>query len=99
MRGKFCGSCSDQPVCVWPLGAAGIDTFNTWISSARVGLTIMFLITAVSHFPPMKRDLIAMEPSGLPRPDLLVLMTASLKPWAQWDCSIRRLDNLGADRV
>ena len=55
--------------------ANSVDTFNTWVSSARVWLTIMFLFTAVSHFGPMKRDLIAMVPPGLPRPDLLVLMT------------------------
>ena len=29
-------------------------------------------ITAVSHFAPMRRDLIAMVPASLPRPDLLV---------------------------
>jgi uncharacterized membrane protein len=34
----------------------------------------MFLFTAVSHFAPMKADLIAMVPPGLPRPDLLVFI-------------------------
>src|SRR5215471_3259732 len=57
------------------LGLAGVGTFGTWVSSARVGLAIMFLFTAVSHFGPMKDELIGMVPSRLPRPDLVVLMT------------------------
>jgi uncharacterized membrane protein len=39
----------------------------------------MFVFTAVSHFAPMKRDLIAMVPPGLPRPDLLVFATGVLE--------------------
>jgi len=49
--------------------------FQSWILSARVALALMFLFTATSHFTPMKKDLIAMVPPGLPRPDLLVLLT------------------------
>jgi uncharacterized membrane protein len=62
--------------CVFRLlGLAGVNTFGTWVSSARVGLATMFFFTASSHFAPMKKDLIAMVPPGLPRPDLLVLVT------------------------
>ncbi|HJZ75364.1 MAG TPA: MauE/DoxX family redox-associated membrane protein [Vicinamibacterales bacterium] len=57
------------------LGAAGVTRFGTWLVSARAGLAIMFLFTAASHFGPMKRELIAMVPPSLPRPDLLVLLT------------------------
>jgi uncharacterized membrane protein len=57
------------------LGFAGIEAFATWEQSARVALATMFLFTAVSHFAPMKKDLIAMVPTGLPRPDLLVFIT------------------------
>lgn len=57
------------------LGFAGIGLFTTWEHSARVALATMFLFTAVSHFAPMRRDLIAMVPPGLPRPELLVLIT------------------------
>jgi uncharacterized membrane protein len=39
----------------------------------------MFVFTAVSHFAPMKRDLIAMVPPSLPRPNLLVLATGVLE--------------------
>src|SRR5215471_14693934 len=54
---------------------AGVVAFQSWILSARVALALMFLFTATSHFTPMKKDLIAMVPPGLPRPDLLVLLT------------------------
>jgi uncharacterized membrane protein len=39
----------------------------------------MFVFTAISHFAPMKRDLIAMVPPSLPRPDLLVFCTGVLE--------------------
>ena len=57
------------------LGMAGVVAFQSWISSARVGLVVMFLFTASSHFTPMKKNLIAMVPEGMPRPDLLVFLT------------------------
>ena len=39
----------------------------------------MFVFTAVSHFAPMRKDLIAMVPPSLPRPDLLVYATGILE--------------------
>jgi uncharacterized membrane protein len=57
------------------MGVAGIDLFATWVTSARAALASMFLFTAASHFAPMRKDLIAMVPPGLPRPDLLVFFT------------------------
>jgi len=47
--------------------------------SARFALATMFVFTAVSHFAPMKRDLIAIIPPRLPRPDLLVFLTGLLE--------------------
>lgn len=41
------------------LGSLGLSLFVTWIASARFALATMFVFTAVSHFAPMKRDLIA----------------------------------------
>jgi uncharacterized membrane protein len=61
------------------LGAAGVSLFASWIESARFALASMFVFTAVSHFAPMKRDLIAMVPPSLPRPDLLILATGVLE--------------------
>ena len=50
------------------LGTAGVSLFASWIVSARFALATMFVFTAVSHFAPMKKDLIAMVPPNLPRP-------------------------------
>lgn len=57
----------------------------------------MFVFTAVAHWAPMKKDLIAMVPPALPRPDLIVLVTgiaelagavglqlAATRFWAAW---------------
>ena len=57
------------------LGFAGVDFFEMWLSSARAALATMFVFTAASHFTPMRKDLIAMVPPWLPRPDLLVFLT------------------------
>lgn len=79
------------------LGALGVALFATWLNSARVALATMFVFTAVSHFAPMRKDLIAMVPRALPRPDLIVLATGFLeiagaiglmipvtRAWAAW---------------
>src|SRR4029453_1372842 len=57
------------------LGFAGVTMLDSWLASARMALATMFLFTAASHFTPMKKDLIAMVPPALPRPDLLVFLT------------------------
>src|SRR5262244_3832733 len=61
------------------LGALGASVFATWLASARFALATMFVFTAISHFAPMRRDLIAMVPPRLPRPDLLVFATGVLE--------------------
>ena len=57
------------------IGAMGVSLFATWLASARAALATMFLFTAVSHFAPMRKDLIAMVPPSFPRPDILVFVT------------------------
>jgi uncharacterized membrane protein len=57
------------------LGLAGVGMFSTTLASGRAALATMFALTAVSHFAPMKKDLIAMVPPALPRPDVLVFIT------------------------
>jgi len=57
------------------LGLAGISAPDSWLVSARLALATMFVFTAASHFTPMKKDLIAMVPPALPRPDMLVFAT------------------------
>ena len=61
------------------LGATGVALFASWLESARFALATMFVFTAVSHFAPMRKDLIAMVPPSLPRPDLLVYATGILE--------------------
>jgi Zinc-binding dehydrogenase len=80
------------------LGFAGIGLFTTWAQSARVALATMFLFTAVSHFAPMKTDLIAMVPPGLPRPDLLVFGARVIATTSSEE-KARRLEAAGADEV
>jgi len=57
------------------LGFAGVTRFDSWLVSARVSLATMFVFTAMSHFTRMRKDLIAMVPPALPRPDVLVFAT------------------------
>jgi len=57
------------------LGFAGVTMFDSWLASARVSLATMFVFTAMSHFTRMRKDLIAMVPPALPRPDVLVFAT------------------------
>jgi uncharacterized membrane protein len=61
------------------LGLAGIESLSNWVSSARAALATMFVFTGISHFTPMRKDLIAMVPPTLPRPDLLVFLTGILE--------------------
>lgn len=61
------------------IGAMGVPVFGSWISSARFALSTMFFVTAVAHFAPMRKDLIAMVPPSFPRPDLLVFVTGILE--------------------
>jgi uncharacterized membrane protein len=59
------------------LGVVGIAVFATWIGAARAALATMLAFTATAHFTPTRRDLIAMVPPSLPRPELLVALTGA----------------------
>lgn len=61
------------------LGAVGVAALSAWIDCARYALATMFVFTSVSHFAPMRRDLVAMVPLGWPRPDVLVFSTGALE--------------------
>ncbi|MEU9609771.1 DoxX family protein [Streptomyces sp. NPDC048057] len=61
-------------------GFAGVDALDDWQTALRVGLSLMFLFTAVAHFEPkLRAQLIDMVPPALPRPDLLVTVTGLLE--------------------
>jgi uncharacterized membrane protein len=63
------------------IGAIGVwSTADSWRDSLRIGLAVMFVFTAVSHFHPRTRqDLIRMVPVSLPAPSLLVTATGVLE--------------------
>ncbi|MET8263337.1 DoxX family membrane protein [Micromonospora arida] len=61
-------------------GLVGISALDGWHPALRVGLAVMFTLTAVAHFAGQRRaDLIAMVPPRLPRPELLVTVTGMLE--------------------
>jgi uncharacterized membrane protein len=61
------------------VGLAGVDLLNSWTVCLRGGLALMFLFTASAHWGKRKGDLVAMVPSALPRPDLIVSATGVLE--------------------
>ncbi|MBV1853612.1 DoxX family protein [Catellatospora tritici] len=62
------------------LGLAGVDALDAWQPALRGGLALMFVTTGAVHFvPSWRRDMIAMIPPRLPRPDLLVTLTGVLE--------------------
>ncbi len=61
------------------LGLAGVDALDAWQPSLRGAVTAMLLLTASAHFGSRRRDLVAMVPSRLPRPEVLVTLTGLLE--------------------
>lgn len=60
-------------------GLLGVDSLDGSHPAVRVGLALMFLLTASAHFLSRRADLIAMVPPRLPRADLLVTLTGVLE--------------------
>ncbi|BDB45140.1 MULTISPECIES: DoxX family protein [Mycobacterium] len=62
------------------IGWFGVSYLDGWPKAAAVGLAVMFVVTGVAHFvPPLRRDLIAIVPTRLPAPVLLVTVTGVLE--------------------
>jgi uncharacterized membrane protein len=62
------------------VGWLGVDYVANWPAAIAVGLAVMFAMTGVAHFAPgMRRDMIAIVPSALPAPALLVTVTGVLE--------------------
>lgn len=73
-----------QLVCwtlAWIAGVTGlVPILSAPVEALRVALAIMFVFTAIAHFVPRTRnDMLAMVPSALPRPDVLITMTGVLE--------------------
>lgn len=50
--------------------------FFDWLHAVRGGMSLMFVVTGVVHFVPLfRRGMVAMVPSWLPAPGLLVTVT------------------------
>ena len=53
------------PLIVQILATLFARWFVPWMDAAKIGMTVMFLFTAASHFSSMKYDLAAMIPPPL----------------------------------
>jgi uncharacterized membrane protein len=61
------------------LGSVWLPAQFDWLTSLRLALAGMFLLTASAHWGKRRQDLIAMVPPAFPRPDLLVTVTGGLE--------------------
>lgn len=53
---------------------------DSWSAALAIGLAAMFCLTGVAHFVnPLRRDMIAIVPPGLPAPAALVTITGVLE--------------------
>lgn len=60
-------------------GLAGVDALDGWPPALRVGVALMFTVTGLAHFVGMRAELVAMVPTQLPQPGLLVTVTGVLE--------------------
>lgn len=60
-------------------GIAGVEALDSWQMSVRAGLAGMLLLTGSAHWGRRRAELIAMVPTRLPRPGLLVSLTGVLE--------------------
>jgi uncharacterized membrane protein len=56
-------------------GSLGVVIHWTWVTSLRLALAVMFLLTASAHWGFRRPDLLRMVPSQFPNPELLVTLT------------------------
>jgi uncharacterized membrane protein len=61
------------------VGVVGVQALNAWTPCLRAGLALMFFLTASAHWGKRRRDLIAMVPTALPDPDVIVTITGILE--------------------
>lgn len=55
-------------------GHLGVSQLRDWAAAARIGLAVMFLFTAASHFNGMRADMVAMVPPSVPAPEFMVTL-------------------------
>ena len=59
------------------IGAIGVAPLDSWPDAVRVGLSAMFLFTAVAHFNAMRHELARMMPPSIPHPLAVVYFTGA----------------------
>ena len=57
------------------LGQFGAAPLRNWAAATRVGLAVLFGVTGVAHFTPMRVDMVRMVPVGIPNPEFMVTFT------------------------
>jgi uncharacterized membrane protein len=57
------------------MGAAGVAFLDSWPAAIRLGLAVMFLVTASAHFNALRHDLARMVPPWVPRPMAMIHFT------------------------
>ena len=57
------------------LGACGVAVVDSWPAATRVGLSVMFLFTALAHFNSMRHDLARMLPPFVRQPLKVIYFT------------------------
>lgn len=63
----------------WLIGLLGNLAWLGWSLAVVWGLAMMFVFTAISHFAPMRKDLVAMVPKMFPFPEAIVAVTGVLE--------------------
>jgi uncharacterized membrane protein len=56
-------------------GRLGVVSLQHWPAATRLGLAVMFFVTASAHFNSMRADLVRMVPAGVPNAELMVTVT------------------------
>lgn len=66
-------------LCFRAAGFFGVALFDTWCTSARYALAVLFVFTGIVHFTKMKHEMAAMVPRIFPRPLLIIYITGVLE--------------------
>ena len=54
------------------LGQLGVEGLATWLDAARYGTGATFILMGAVHFTPLRRDVLALVPPSVRRPELVV---------------------------
>lgn len=72
------------------IGIIGVTVLNSWPAATRLGLGVMFLVTALAHFNSMRHDLARMVPPIFRHPLAMIYFTGiceilgAIGLWLPW---------------